>query len=264
MNNSTTFYQRIKTNQLDGLELLKALDYNEDFPLHSHETFCVSLIENGTFKENEQFASTGSIFITNPNDIHSNDMVFDTGYSFKTLYISPDIFKKLNNNQPLFFDNNCIENPLLFHQLNQFSENALKGPLSIFDEKQLFSSLQSLLNQYAHQIEKPVSFNTIERIDDVKGHIQAHLGHKIVLEDLAKILDLDKFKFIRLFKKHIGLSPFSYITMLRIDKSKTFLQQGATLVDAALDAGFYDQSHYTNYFKHYVGVTPKIYQQAIL
>jgi AraC-like ligand binding domain len=137
MNNSTTFYQRIKTNQLDGLELLKALDYNEDFPLHSHETFCVSLIENGTFKENEQFASTGSIFITNPNDIHSNDMVFDTGYSFKTLYISPDIFKKINNNQSLIFDNNCIENPVLFNHLNQFLENALKGPLSIFSQIQL-------------------------------------------------------------------------------------------------------------------------------
>jgi AraC-like DNA-binding protein len=264
MNNSTTFYQRIKTDQLDGLELLKALDYNEDFPLHSHETFCVSLIENGTFKENEQFASTGSIFITNPNQIHSNDMVFDTGYSFKTLYISPDIFKKINNNQSLIFDNNCIENPVLFNHLNQFSENALKGPLSIFDEKQLFSSLESMLNQYAHPTEKPVADALIERIDHVIGHIQAHLGQKIVLDDLAKILDLDKFKFIRLFKKHLGLSPFSYITMLRIDKSKAFLQQGATLVDAALDAGFYDQSHYTNYFKHYVGVTPKIYQQGIL
>jgi AraC-like DNA-binding protein len=264
MNNATTFYKKIKTNQLDGLELLKALDYNEDFPLHSHETFCVSLIENGTFKENEQFASTGSIFITNPNEIHSNDMVFETGYSFKTLYISPDIFRKLNHNQPIIFDNNCIENPVLFNQLNQFSENALRGPLSIFEEKNLFSSLELMLNQYAHPTEKPASDGLIERIDHVIGHIQAHLGQKIALEDLAKILDLDKFKFIRLFKKNLGLSPFSYITMLRIDKSKQFLQQGATLVDAALDAGFYDQSHYTTYFKHYVGVTPKIYQQGIL
>jgi AraC-like DNA-binding protein len=36
---------------------------------------------------------------------------------------------------------------------------------------------------------------------------------------------------------------------------------GKPLVHAALDSGFYDQSHFTNYFKYFVGITPKEYQQ---
>jgi len=38
------------------------------------------------------------------------------------------------------------------------------------------------------------------------------------------------------------------------------IRLGKPLVHAALDSGFYDQSHFTNYFKYFVGVTPKEYQ----
>jgi AraC-like ligand binding domain len=90
MNQQSGYYKKIKTTHLDNLELLKATSYNEDFPLHSHETFCISLIENGTFKENQQYAPTGTIFITNPNEMHTNDLVHETGSS--KLYISAPMF----------------------------------------------------------------------------------------------------------------------------------------------------------------------------
>lgn len=256
MNQNSNVYKRIKSNQLDNLELLKATNYNESFPLHSHDTFCVSLIENGTFKENETYAATGTIFISNPNEIHRNDLVFETGYSFKTLYISPDAMANFNARQPVLFEDKGIENPKLFQTLNQISESMLLHPLSISTEKTLSETLKTLVQQYAHQPKTEVKNQYLDQFALVKAFICENLNQKISLEDLSRIMDLDKFKFLRFFKKQLGMTPFNYITMLRIEQGKTFLQQGKTLIDAALDAGFYDQSHFTHYFNHYVGVTP--------
>ncbi|WP_419836236.1 helix-turn-helix domain-containing protein [Xanthocytophaga agilis] len=40
------------------------------------------------------------------------------------------------------------------------------------------------------------------------------------------------------------------------------LKSGYPVVEAALETGFYDQSHFTSYFKYYVGVPPVTYQNA--
>lgn len=38
--------------------------------------------------------------------------------------------------------------------------------------------------------------------------------------------------------------------------------EGKTLLHAALDTGFYDQSHFSNYFKYFTGATPGEYQKG--
>jgi AraC-like DNA-binding protein len=256
-------FKKLPHNQFDGMEILKATEYNKSFPLHSHETFCISLIENGTFKENQQYGVTGDIFITNPNEIHDNEMVFDTGYSFTTLYVSPDILTSLNHNQPFLFNENVIKNPSLFQQIEKIAATTLNSdPLSIYNENQLLLTLKNLIQQDINTQNTPFFDKSIKALEDVKSYITHNISNKLTLDDLAKMLDLDRFKFVRLFKKQVGITPFGYITMLRIERSKAFLQQGTKLTDAALDAGFYDQSHFTNYFKHYVGVTPKAYQEG--
>ncbi len=42
------------------------------------------------------------------------------------------------------------------------------------------------------------------------------------------------------------------------------LEKGLSLKDAAMAAGFSDQSHFTNFFKMFIGLTPKQYQRIFL
>ncbi|WP_442806884.1 helix-turn-helix domain-containing protein [Thomasclavelia ramosa] len=44
-------------------------------------------------------------------------------------------------------------------------------------------------------------------------------------------------------------------------KAKRLLEQGEAIGKIALDCGFSDQSHFTNYFKSFIGITPKQYQR---
>lgn len=70
-----------------------------------------------------------------------------------------------------------------------------------------------------------------------------------------------KSYMLRSFTKQIGVSPYRYLQNVRLNKAKAFLEQGIAPIDAASMAGFSDQSHFTNFFKEFIGLTPKQYQR---
>ena len=68
-----------------------------------------------------------------------------------------------------------------------------------------------------------------------------------------------KYSFIRQFKKNVGITPFEYVNLQRIKQAKMYLREGLSLVETALSTGFYDQSHFSHYFKNYVWLSPNDY-----
>lgn len=97
--------------------------------------------------------------------------------------------------------------------------------------------------------------------EPVKYHISKKLVDKITLDELAWIVGMNKYKFIRWFKENVGLTPFDYIIINRIEEGIKMIKEGKPLAHIAIDTGFYDQSNFSNYFKRYVGVTPKSYKE---
>lgn len=99
-------------------------------------------------------------------------------------------------------------------------------------------------------------------IDDVQDYLQNHQQEKLALDELANRFALDKYQLVRQFRKHVGVTPNAYLTILRVEQAKALLAQGSPLVETALEAGFYDQSHFSRYFLRYPGFTPGHFQQA--
>jgi AraC family transcriptional regulator of adaptative response/methylated-DNA-[protein]-cysteine methyltransferase len=57
------------------------------------------------------------------------------------------------------------------------------------------------------------------------------------LDDAAEAVGLSPFHFQRLFTRYVGVSPKSFVGHLTLDRAKQELVQGASVLDAALDAG---------------------------
>ncbi|MFN9999392.1 MAG: helix-turn-helix transcriptional regulator, partial [bacterium] len=91
--------------------------------------------------------------------------------------------------------------------------------------------------------------------------LDCHIDEKINIERMAKKHNKTSFQLIRAFKAHTGLTPNAYLILIRLNKAKKLLAIGNKIIDTALECGFFDQSHFTNYFKKYFGVSPKKYAE---
>src|SRR5262249_28253677 len=93
--------------------------------------------------------------------------------------------------------------------------------------------------------------------------MQVRLTEDLSLAELSTALGLTQYELISLFKRTTGLTPHAYVTQLRLDPACSHLAQGMPIADAALAAGFYDQSALTKHFKRCYGVTPRQFAEAV-
>ena len=71
---------------------------------------------------------------------------------------------------------------------------------------------------------------------------------------------MSKSTLLRAFVRSKGVTTYSYLESIRIGKAKKLLKQGVPPVEAALQTGFSDQSHFTNYFNRFIGLSPGMYR----
>lgn len=91
------------------------------------------------------------------------------------------------------------------------------------------------------------------------GHIERHFTDAIYLEDLAALAGLSVCRFVTVFRRQVGLTPHRYICHRRIGYAKRLLRDGVPMAQAASEAGFFDQSHFSRHFKNICGITPGRY-----
>lgn len=247
---------------LDGLELLDASYHRVDFPFHSHATFNISLITGQTFanKLTDRIlqATTGTIIITNPAEVHASVCDKNMGTSFFTFYVSPGVMQELNGGRPVWFETKVLHDEALYIALYNLSQNFTAAAYPV--EQLLLKSLRRLIKGYANtEKAAPTSATRLFQSFLENGH-----PDPFSLDATARQFGLDKFKFLRLFKQQTGLTPNNFIILRRIEKAKHLLQTGDNLLDIALDAGFCDATHLCHHFKKITGVTPMTYRNAAL
>ncbi|MNP58738.1 HTH-type transcriptional activator RhaS [compost metagenome] len=89
--------------------------------------------------------------------------------------------------------------------------------------------------------------------------MESHYAENITLNHLIELTGLSKFRLLRLFTKEKCISPYRYLETIRINQAKRLLEHGILPVEVAFQTGFSDQSHFTNFFKKLIGLTPKQY-----
>ena len=87
--------------------------------------------------------------------------------------------------------------------------------------------------------------------------IEAQLGERLLIAELATAVRLSPSHFARAFKRSVGCSPHHYMLKRRIARAKEQMRTTDTpLAQIAVECGFSDQSHFTRCFKRCEGETP--------
>jgi AraC-like DNA-binding protein len=252
--------QLIKLRNFDTLEVLQCDDSRHEYPLHYHDSFCISLLRTGMLAENSVNVLTGSILISHPMEVHRNTLVQDTPYSMSTFYVGPDVVSSISNTKYISFPK-VIYSPGIFASLLELSTSLFKNPDFRSFEEKFISAITTLIVNYA----RPAPFEafpSVPLLEDVKAYIISRLFEPVKLDTLAKQANMSRFSFLRWFRRNTGLTPYNFILMKRIEQSKIMMTRGKPIIHTALDAGFFDQSHFSNCFRKFTGITPRAYQKA--
>lgn len=105
-----------------------------------------------------------------------------------------------------------------------------------------------------------------ERLSPAVGRVvtmlRDHPEKSFPLEAMAAQAGYSRWHFLRLFQRETGLTPHAYQMNCRLSGLRTLLRAGTSTADAAVSAGFSDQSHMHKLFRRHHGLTPKQFRQA--
>jgi AraC family transcriptional regulator len=92
----------------------------------------------------------------------------------------------------------------------------------------------------------------------VSNYINTHLDRDLSLVEIAQVINISPTYFASLFKRAIGTSPHQYVIQQRVERAQLLLSKtDLAIADIALEVGFSSQSHLTQQFKRFTGITPK-------
>ncbi|ODA39483.1 Transcriptional regulator, AraC family [Desulfosporosinus sp. BG] len=233
---------------------------------HAHEELSIGLVEKGTSVyeyEGRMFeVGPSHLVVIPPEIIHQCSPQSYDHWQFKMLYIRPSWLKIAFGIQTLNYipTSKMLDAKSIKQTKNLFRILLSNLPL-IQKESCLIRDLPGLVNFGHLRDQECFNHYNIEAFRLSQEYLHENFLERITLDNLATITGLSKYYLIRLFNKLCGVSPHGYLTMLRVNYAKRVLLKNKSITDVAAELGFYDQSHFSNTFKQYVGITPDYYRK---
>lgn len=245
----------------------------QKFPNHFHEHYVIGFIEKGqrylSCKNKEYTTSTGDLLLFNPFDSHTCEQIDDKVLDYRCINIKPEIMKKTvfeitgknylpKFNQPVIFRSELV--PLL----QELHYIIMEEELGFKKEELFFFLIEQLIEEHTEPNLQSNLENTNIEIQAVCDYLENNYAEHIILDELSTIAGMNKYSLLRNFTKLKGITPYRYLENIRVNKAKKLLEKGVEPIDAAIQTGFVDQSHFTNFFKNFIGLTPKQYQNIFI
>lgn len=244
----------------------------QPFPNHFHEYYVIGFIEDGerllSCRNRDYIIQKGSILLFNPGDNHACKQSGNTLLDYRGLNITKEIMldltEELTGKRRLpRFSSNVLEDEEIASYFCSLHSLIMDGSLEFQKEEYLLLLISMLIQTY----DKPFSYlsegmeHYREAVELSCAYMEAHFSESICLEALCHHAGLSKSTLLRAFTKIKGGTPYRYLESIRIHKAKELLQQGVTPVEAAIQTGFSDQSHLSNYFQRFIGLSPGSYRE---
>ncbi|RYY12761.1 MAG: AraC family transcriptional regulator, partial [Alphaproteobacteria bacterium] len=144
------------------------------------------------------------------------------------------------------------------HDVVHGSELALPRDVALVAFADVVATLARDDTRGGHARETLPDHRSARLVDYLHTHVEANVG----LDVLSSLAGLGRRQTIDLFKRRTGLPPHAYHVGLKVRLVQDLIRKGQSLVSAAAEAGFADQSHMTRHFTAIVGMTPAAFAHA--
>ena len=92
----------------------------------------------------------------------------------------------------------------------------------------------------------------------LRDFLSENLGEPVRLEDLASLVNLSRYHFLRKFTTTFGHSPHAFLTHARMNRAHNLLKNTPQKITTiALECGYGQHSQFTTAFKRHFGYPPR-------
>ncbi|GAB6110216.1 helix-turn-helix domain-containing protein [Fusibacter bizertensis] len=240
----------------------------QKFPNHFHAYYVIGFIEDGSrylsCKNKAYTVESGDLVLLNPGDTHMCEQIEGKALDYCCINIQPEIMSKVvyeitgKNYLPQFTTQVVFHSELVV-LLRELHLMIMQEEQDYKKEELYFFIIEQLIGEYPDAEMSISKFEYSTEVLAICAFLEKNYMKNIKLDDLSSLTGLTKYHLLRSFTKQKGISPYSYLETIRIENAKKLLEQGILPIEVADQTGFSDQSHFSNFFKKFIGLTPKQY-----
>ena len=245
-----------------GLQRLVARFGGHAYDLHRHETYAVGHTLSGAqafrYRGSDRVSVQDECMVIHPDEVHDGHAVSPEGFSYRMLYIEPWLIcRALGRNSLLPFVPEVIERDA---ELAALIDEAFADFPDAMEPLQADAFIADVAGHLARRSDdaKPqrAAPLPVDEVAAARSFLAEEFDRPLTSGDLEGITGLDRFELARAFRRLVGTSPHRYLVGRRLAHARSRMAVGEGLAEAAMAAGFADQSHMTRHFRARFGITP--------
>ena len=159
-----------------------------------------------------------------------------------------------------YYPYDCVKDDLVsvidsvssLHEKAMFSELRIHGSLMLF-----LSGIMKMKYQEGATETCFSSNSALARLQPALIYINHHLSEPLSIQKLASVINLSEKYFIAFFKKTMGITPTSFIMLLKMKKALEYLyEQNYSVKEVSALVGYADVYTFSKAFKKMYGTSP--------
>ncbi len=243
-----------------GLERIEAFFRGRAYAPHRHDTYAIGYTMSGVqsfdYGGSTRHSLPGRVLALHPDERHDGRAGTDDGFRYRMLYVEPAPLREALGGRAIpFVRDGVSDDPRLraavISALSEFDD-----PLEELRRAELLATLADALVAATGATAAPRAPLDAPALQRARAFLRAGKGRAPGNAALERVSGLDRWTLARQFRAAYGTSPYRYFAMRRLDRARALIGAGMPLADAALEAGFADQSHMTRQFKQAYGMPP--------
>jgi AraC-like DNA-binding protein len=206
------------------------------------------------------------LLVFNPTEPHSGRMGRSTRWRYRALYLTETAIGRVADGLGLatmsYFSTNLIADAELARAFLGL-HRALETPGDALQARELLvGCFGVLVRRHGGGRRVPDAPRDRARLAAITALMRDRHAERLTLDEMATSVDLTPFQLIGLFNRAVGLTPHAYLVQIRLEAAMRQMRARRPIAEAALAAGFYDQSALTRRLKRAYGITPQQYMRA--
>lgn len=247
-----------------GLSCLDAAFTSQHFTPHAHDALVIAVTEAGgsAYKSRGRWAEAAAsvLLVFNPCEPHAGHMRDSRYWQYRGLYLAKPaldiLLPALGMTRLPGFTSNAIADAHLIRAFGRAHRELDDGDEALGRER-LIEACGRLFSTYA--VDAPPMKEMrgeCTHVDIALATIGARFRERITVDELAFAAGVSVFQLIRQFNRLTGMPPHAHVIRARLHEAIRQMRRGASLGDAAVSSGFYDQSALTRHFRQAYGFAP--------